>query len=163
MAEHGEKLGARYRLATIDYDGPTEVVLTQWGVWRTPYLVVVRDQGRTLNFLSARTLSNRAEQLYLLFETDAWQEYPYMGKVGEGFAFFHSTIGRLPSWLVFILAAGIGKLLRDSIHRDRLRATEQYTQTSASAPSDSSKSADAKQKPKAEAPSAPVSESKKTQ
>jgi hypothetical protein len=63
------------RWGRMDYLNVTRIT-TKWAVWQAPYLVVLKDRGKTLRFYRPRNLRLQEDALLEFLKTDGWKATP---------------------------------------------------------------------------------------
>ncbi|KAG6850191.1 hypothetical protein H0H93_016619 [Arthromyces matolae] len=124
------------RWGRIDYFNVTGIT-TKWSVWNAPYLVVLKDRGRTLRFYRPGQLRLRADALRNFLKNEEWMHTPPWSSVwapgGErewivdylAFALtkIYNVMVLVPRWLMFILSGSIASVLINLLHKPSRNAT----------------------------------------
>ncbi|KAG8865162.1 hypothetical protein FRB96_000051 [Tulasnella sp. 330] len=117
------------RWGRINYLDVTHLT-TKWGVWKAPYLIVARSQGRELRFYNPKQVRFVPEVMHRFLKDDGWKETkPWSGAFAPGgslekpldmFASFwtqaYIILLRIPKWLMLLITGGVGSILVNFLH-----------------------------------------------
>ncbi|THH11717.1 hypothetical protein EW145_g476 [Phellinidium pouzarii] len=109
------------RWGRIDYMNVTAVT-TKWGVWRAPFLVVLKDRGQTLRFYRPGNIRLDPEVLRAFLKQDAWERTePWRTSFSPGgrneFVLEYIAIAMtkmynvtvmIPRWLLLVITGSLG-------------------------------------------------------
>ncbi|KAG6866113.1 hypothetical protein C0991_008421 [Blastosporella zonata] len=118
------------RWGRIDYLNVTGIT-TKWSIWHAPYLVVLKDRGRTLRFYKPSQLRMKADNMRVFLQGEHWKiTPPWSSAYAPGgdrewildyFAFvltkFYNVVIMIPSWMLFTISGGIGSLVINFLHK----------------------------------------------
>jgi hypothetical protein len=118
------------RWGRMDYLNVTRVT-TKWAVWHAPYLVILKDRGKTLRFYRARNLRLREDVLLRFLKTDGWKTTPpWSSSYAPGgsneyildfFAVWltklYNSVTLIPRWLLLFGSGTVGSLLISFLHK----------------------------------------------
>ncbi|KAI5123391.1 hypothetical protein M0805_006099 [Coniferiporia weirii] len=120
------------RWGRIDYMNVTALT-TRWGIWRAPFLVVLKDRGQTLRFFRPGNIRLDPEILRLFLKQDAWERSePWRSAFSPGgsseFVFeylaialtkIYSIIVTVPRWLLIVVTGSLGSVIVNILHSSR--------------------------------------------
>jgi len=145
------------RWGRMDYLNVTRVT-TKWAVWHAPYLVVLKDRGKTLRFYRARNIRLQEDALRGFLKTDGWKATPpWSSSYSPGgsneyildfFAIwltkFYNTVTLIPRWLLVVGSGTVGSIIINILHRNPKPpvGTQPQSKSTASPPTAPLKSAD---------------------
>jgi len=118
------------RWGRMDYLNITRVT-TKWAVWQAPYLVILKDRGKTLRFYRARNLRLQEDVLLGFLKTEGWKATPpWSSSYAPGgpdeyildfFAVwltkFYNAVTLIPRWLLVLGSGTVGSLLLNFLHK----------------------------------------------
>ncbi|EIW76280.1 hypothetical protein CONPUDRAFT_111124 [Coniophora puteana RWD-64-598 SS2] len=118
------------RFGRIDYINVTAIT-TKWNMWSAPWLVVLKDRGRTLRFYRAGQQKLTPEMLYDLLKDESWRARdPWHSIYGPGgqrewaldylatvLAAQYRYINKLPKWVLYILSGGVVSVVINFLHK----------------------------------------------
>ncbi|KAG6891310.1 hypothetical protein C0992_009191 [Termitomyces sp. T32_za158] len=118
------------RWGRIDYLNVTSIT-TKWCVWHAPYLVILKDRGRTLRFYRPGNLRLGAEALRGFLQNEGWMLTPPWSSVWapggnrewilDYLAFIltkvYNVMILLPRWLLFIISGSIASVILNILHK----------------------------------------------
>ncbi|KAH0587995.1 hypothetical protein J132_10436 [Termitomyces sp. J132] len=147
------------RWGRIDYLNVTSVT-TKWCVWHAPYLVVLKDRGRTLRFYRPGNLRLRADALRSFLQNEEWMlTTPWSSVWAPGgdrewildylaliMTKIYNVVILFPRWLLFIISGSIASVVINFLHKPPptpAASTQRQNQTTPAAVTSVQPSADA--------------------
>ncbi|KAG6832353.1 hypothetical protein H0H87_001817 [Tephrocybe sp. NHM501043] len=121
------------RWGRIDYLNVTTIT-TKWSIWHAPYLVVLKDRGRTLRFYKPQNLRLKADNMRNFLRDEQWKITPPWSSayapggdrewILEYLAFcmtkFYNVIILIPRWMLFVLSGSIASVAINFLHKPTL-------------------------------------------
>ncbi|KAG6868133.1 hypothetical protein C0993_007337 [Termitomyces sp. T159_Od127] len=118
------------RWGRIDYLNVTSIT-TKWCVWHAPYLVVLKDRGRTLRFYRPGNLRLGADALRGFLQTEGWmQTQPWSSVWAPGgdrewildylaliMTKVYNVVILFPRWLLFVISGSIASVIINILHK----------------------------------------------
>jgi len=114
----------------IDYLNVTRVT-TKWSVWHAPYLVILKDRGKTLRFYRPRNLRLQEDAFREFLKTDGWQVTPpWSSAYAPGgpneyildfyavwLTKFYNLVMLVPRWMLVFGSGTVASLLIGFLHK----------------------------------------------
>ncbi|KAG6910797.1 hypothetical protein DXG01_007686 [Tephrocybe rancida] len=118
------------RWGRIDYLNVTGIT-TKWSIWHAPYLVVLKDRGRTLRFYKPQNLRLKADVMRSFLQDEQWKFTPPWSSsyapggqrewVLEYLAFcmtkFYNVIVLIPRWMLFVISGSVASVVINFLHK----------------------------------------------
>ncbi|KAH8118415.1 hypothetical protein DFH11DRAFT_1567272 [Phellopilus nigrolimitatus] len=120
------------RWGRIDYMNVTAIT-TKWGVWRAPFLVVLKDRGQTLRFYRPGQIRLQPEILREFLKQDAWEQtQPWRSAFAPGgsrefimdyFAIIltkmYDITVMVPRWLLLVVTGTLASFIVNLLHNSK--------------------------------------------
>ncbi|KAG6902461.1 hypothetical protein C0995_016323 [Termitomyces sp. Mi166 len=118
------------RWGRIDYLNVTTIT-TKWCVWHAPYLVVLKDRGRTLRFYRPGNLRLKADALRSFLQDEQWKFTPPWSSVwapggdrewildhlASVMTKVYNVVVLFPRWLLFVISGSIASMIIKFLHK----------------------------------------------